>query len=62
MQQTTKKSLTMIQGKQIMSLLCTAQTVWNNGLKKHESDSHLWLRMGSVLWVGDHVCDQVHII
>ena len=34
-QQTTKKSLTMIQGKQIMSLLCTAQTVWNKGLKKH---------------------------
>ena len=25
----------MIQGKQIMSLLCTAQTVWNKGLKKH---------------------------
>ena len=34
-QQTTKKSLTLIQGKQIMSLLCTAQTVWNKGLKKH---------------------------
>ena len=34
-QQTTKKSLTMIQEKQIMSLLCTAQTVWNKGLKKH---------------------------
>ena len=34
-QQTTKKCLTMIQGKQIMSLLCTAQTVWNKGLKKH---------------------------
>ena len=34
-QQTTKKSLTMIQGKQIMPILCTAQTVWNKGLKKH---------------------------
>ena len=36
-QQTTKKSLTMnrIQGKQMMSLLCTAQTVWNKGLKRH---------------------------
>ena len=34
-QQTTKKSLTMIQGKQLLSILCTAQTVWNTGLKKH---------------------------
>ena len=25
----------MIQGKQMMSLLCTAETVWNKGLKKH---------------------------
>ena len=34
-QQTTKKSLTMIQEKQLLSILCTAQTVWNTGLKKH---------------------------
>ena len=34
-QQTTKKSPTMIQGKQIMLILCTAQTVWNKGLNKH---------------------------
>ena len=52
----------MIPGKQIMSLLCTAQTVWNKGLKKLNTDSQLWLRMGRVLWVGEHVWDQVHVI
>ena len=26
------------------------------------TDSQLWLRMGRVLWVGEHVCDQVHVI
>ena len=50
----------MIQGKQLMSILCTAQTVWNKGLRN--TDSQLWLRMGCVLWVREHVCDQVHVI
>ena len=42
-----------------MSLLCTAQTVWNKALRN--TDSQLWLRMGRVLSVGEHVCDQVHV-
>ena len=37
-----------------MSLLCTAQTVWNEDLKKH---CFVILAMG-VLWVGEHVCHQ----
>ena len=26
------------------------------------TDSQLWLHMGRVSWVGEHVCDQVHVI
>ena len=40
-----------------MSLLCTAQTVWNKDLRKH---CFPILAMG-VLWVGEQVFDQVHV-
>ena len=59
-QQTTKKSLTMIQGNKWCHY-CVLLRLF--GIKAfRNTDSQLWLRMGCVLWVHEHVCDQVHVI
>ena len=50
----------MIQGKQIMPILRKLLRLF--GIKAlRNTDSQLWLHMGCVLWVGEHVCDQVHV-
>ena len=58
-QQTTKKITDHDTRQQMIN--CVLLRLF--GIKAlRNTDSQLWLRMGCVLWVGEHVCDQVHVI
>ena len=51
----------MIQRKQIMPILYVLLRLFGIKALRNSTDSQLWLHMGCVLWVGEHVCDQVHV-
>ena len=49
----------MIQGNKLCHYCVLLRLFGIKALRN--TDSQLWLRMGRVLWVGEHVWDQVHV-
>ena len=48
----------MMQGKLCHYCVLLIQTLWNKHIKKHCFS----ILATGVLWVGEHVCDQVQVI